>query len=236
MIIPLDCGPYGRATIDYLRGGLIVSVQAYDDSVLNTPETIALLARCAVANGARAVRIEGVARIAAVRQAVDVPIIGLVKRRYPGFAPYITPTSEDIFDVVEAGADIVAFDATDRPRPDGSTPANAVSSIRVTNRLAMADCSRIADAAAVVFAGADIVATTLCGYTEETRGTPLPALDLVRALKGTGAFVACEGGIGDPRTARAAFDAGADAICVGTAITNVDELVRAFVAATPVPP
>jgi N-acylglucosamine-6-phosphate 2-epimerase len=236
MITPLDCGPYGRATIDYLRGGLIVSVQAYEDSVLNTPETIALLARCAVANGARAVRIEGVARIAAVRKVVDVPIVGLVKRRYPGFAPYITPTSEDIFDVVEAGADIVAFDATDRARPDGSTPASAVSSIRVTNRLAMADCSRIEDASAVVTAGADIVASTLCGYTDETRGAPLPALDLVRALRGLGAFVVCEGGIGDPRTARAAFDAGADAICVGTALTNVDERVRAFVAATPAKP
>ncbi len=233
MITPLDCGPYGRKTLDYLRGGLIVSVQAMPGSLLDTPETIALLARCAVQNGARAVRIEGIERIAAVRAAVDVPIVGLVKRTYPGFAPYITPTSADIFEVVEAGADIVAFDATDRQRPDGSTTAGAVSSIRVMNRLAMADCARASDASAAAIAGADIVATTLCGYTDETRGTQLPALALVRELLRIGSFVVCEGGIGDPGAARSAFAAGADAICVGTAITNVDARVRAFVAAAP---
>jgi N-acylglucosamine-6-phosphate 2-epimerase len=233
MIVPLDCGPFGRATLAYLRGGLIVSVQADADSALNSPATIAVLATVAVRNGAKAVRIEGVERIAAVRAAVDVPIVGLIKKRYEGFEPYITPTSADIFEVVEAGADIVAFDATDRPRPDGSTVAGAVSSIRVTNRLAMADCARASDAAAALAAGADIAATTLCGYTDQTLGARLPALGLVRELIALGGFVVCEGGVADPAAARSAFAAGANAICVGTAITNVDALVRAFVGATP---
>ena len=76
--------------------GLIVSIQPEPESVLNTPETIALLARCAVANGASGVRIEGAVRIAAVRAAVNVPIIGLVKRVYPGYDPYITPTRGEV--------------------------------------------------------------------------------------------------------------------------------------------
>ncbi len=82
-------------------------------------------------------------------------------------------------------------------------------------------------------AGAAIVATTLCGYTEATRGAALPALELVRACAASGAFAICEGGVGVPGDVRAAFAAGAQAVVVGTAITNVDVLVRRFAAAVP---
>ena len=212
--------------LELLRGGLIVSVQAEPESLLNTPETIALLARVAVANGARGVRIEGCERIAAVRAAVEVPIVGLVKRVQPGFEPYITATLDQVRAVAAAGADVVAFDATVRPRPDGSSASDLAGAARAANRLAMADCSEERDAAAVPLA--DIVATTLAGYTAETASRPLPALDLVTTLRGGHAFVVCEGGIATPEHARAAFVAGASAIVVGTAITNVDALVRRF--------
>jgi len=123
-----------------LRGGLIVSVQANADSVLNTPEAIALLARCCVANGAAALRGGGPAQTAAVRAAVAVPIIGLIKRRYEGFEPYITATLDDIAKVIASGAEVVAFDATGRVRPDRSTVATAISAIHAAGRIAMADC------------------------------------------------------------------------------------------------
>ncbi len=216
-----------------LRGGLVVSVQAYDDSVLNTPETIALLARCAVANGAVAVRIEGAARIAAVRAAVDVPIVGIVKRRHAGFAPYITSIPAEIGEVAAAGATIVAFDATDRPHPGGVTVEDLVAVALERGLFAMADCATARDVVAASAAGAHIVATTLAGYTDETAGRLLPALDLVREAAAVHPFVACEGGIGTPDDARAAFAAGASAIVVGTAITNVDALVRRFASAVP---
>jgi N-acylglucosamine-6-phosphate 2-epimerase len=115
--------------LDALRGGLIVSVQA-PGSLLNEPATIALLARVAEENGAVAVRIEGGARIGAVRRAVRIPVIGLVKREYPGFAPYITPTEREIAEVIAAGADIVAFDATGRARPHGHGTHALVHAIR----------------------------------------------------------------------------------------------------------
>jgi N-acylglucosamine-6-phosphate 2-epimerase len=219
--------------VERLRDGLIVSVQAGADSLLNTPETIALLARVAEQNGAAAVRIEGAARIAAVRRAVTIPIIGIIKRRYPGFEPYITVTPDEVDDVLGAGADIVAFDATPRPRPGGASVAGLIAHINERGALAMADCAQADDASAAAIAGAAIVATTLCGYTEETRGAALPALDLVRAIRGTGAFTICEGGVAAPASVTAAFAAGADAVVVGTAITNIDALVRAFVAAIP---
>ena len=100
-----------NALLERLRGGLIVSVQAEPDSVLNTPEAIALLSRCAVQNGAAGLRIEGEARIRAVRSALpDVPLIGILKRSHPGFEPYITSTVAEIAAVGAAGAGIVAFD------------------------------------------------------------------------------------------------------------------------------
>lgn len=219
--------------IDALRGGLIVSVQAAATSVLNTPRTIAVLARCAEANGAVGVRIEGAERIAAVCAAVDVPVIGIVKAAVAGFEPYITPRLEDVRTVAAAGARIVAFDATPRRRPDGSSVAEIIAEIHRLGAVAMADCAEPEDAVAATEAGAEICATTLCGYTDRTRGTPLPALDLVGALRATARMTVCEGGIASPSAARAAFSAGAQAIVVGTAITNVDLLVRGFVAATP---
>lgn len=215
--------------LERLRGGLIVSVQAEATSLLNTPETIALLGRVAVANGAVGVRAEGGERIAAMRRALDVPIIGIVKRSYTGFEPYITPTAREIDEVVTAGAEIVAFDATDRPRPDGANIDQMVDVIHHRGALAMADCATADDVGRAAAAGAEIVATTLCGYTPGTRGTALPALGLVRACAASGAFAICEGGVGVPEDLRAALAAGAEAVVVGTAITNIDVLVRRFV-------
>lgn len=225
--------PNDSGLLERLRGGLIVSVQAEAGSPLNTPEAIALLARVAVRNGAAGVRVEGGARIGAVRRAVDVPIIGIVKRAYEGFAPYITATEREIAEVVAAGAEIVAFDATDRARPDGADLARVVAAVRARGALPMADCATAGDVERAAAAGAAIVATTLCGYTEETPGSPLPALGLVRACKASGAFAICEGGVSSPDDLRAAFAAGADAVVVGTAITNVDVLTRRFAEAVP---
>lgn len=213
--------------LERLRG-LIVSIQPEAASVLNTPETVALLARCAVANGAAGVRIEGPARIAAVRRAVGVPIVGLLKRSYAGFEPYITPTAADVAAVAAAGAEIVAFDATGRAYPDGSDVAGLVAAIHARGAVAMADCATAAEARAAAAAGAEIVATTLCGYTGATRGHALPAFDVLRDAVATGAFAILEGGVAEPAQVRAAFANGAAAVVVGTALTNLDARVRAF--------
>ncbi len=217
-------------TLDRLRG-LIVSIQPRADSVLNTPETVALLARCAVAAGAAGVRIQGVADIAAVRAAVTVPVIGLIKRVHPGFFPYITSTDAEIAAIVAAGADVVAFDATDRPRPGGLDPAGLVRAVQARGVLAMADCSTAADARAAAAAGADIVGTTLCGYTDETRGRSLPAYNVLTEAAETGAFAILEGGVADPAAVAAGFAGGASAVVVGTALTDLDGRIQTFVAA-----
>lgn len=219
--------------LDAFRGRLVVSVQAEAGSLLDTPETIALLSRVAVANGAAGVRVEGLNRIGAVRRAVDVPIIGIVKRRYDGFEPYITASDREIGEVVAAGAEIVAFDATGRARPDGRDVAGVIAAIHERGVLAMADCATPAEVREAALSGADVVATTLCGYTPETFGATLPALELVRVCAASGRFAICEGGVSTPAEVGAAFAAGAAAVVVGTALTNVDVLVRRFAAEAP---
>jgi N-acylglucosamine-6-phosphate 2-epimerase len=217
-----------NAILQALEGGLIVSIQPEAGSALNTPETVAALARCAVANGAVGVRIEGPERLRAVRAAVAVPIVGILKRAHPGFAPYITSTLDEVAAVAEAGATVVAFDATARTRSGGADVRALVRAAQTAGCLAMADCATRADAAAAAEAGADIVATTLAGYTEETKGRPLPDLELVTELARLHPFAICEGGIASPDGLRAALRAGARAAVVGNALTNVDARIRAF--------
>lgn len=221
------------ALLERLRGGLIVSVQAEAGSPLGAPDAIALLGRVAVANGAVGLRAEGAARLGALRRAVGVPLVGIVKRAYPGYAPYITASLREVAEVVAAGAEIVAFDATGRARPGGLDVAGMCAAIRARGALPMADCAEPEDVRRAVAAGAAIVATTLCGYTEATHGTALPALELVRVCAASGAFAVCEGGVGTPQDVGAAFAAGAAAVVVGTVLTNLDLLVRRFAAAAP---
>jgi N-acylglucosamine-6-phosphate 2-epimerase len=217
--------------LETLRGGLIVSVQAWRGSAIDDPHIIAAMTCAAQDGGAVGVRIEGIENLRAVRRRVALPIIGLIKREYPGFEPYITPTLSEVGAAIGEGAEIVAFDATARPRPDGSDLIDIVRAIHAAGRLAMADCSTAQDASAASAAGADILATTLCGYTEQTRGHALPALDVVAEISRTGGFCVCEGGVTSPAGVRAALDAGAAAVVVGSAITNVDWLVREFAGA-----
>lgn len=207
-------------------------MQADAGSPLNEPPIIAALARVAQMNGAVGVRIEGVERIRAVRAAVSVPIVGIIKRKYENFDTYITTTTQEAEQVVKAGARIVAFDATDRERAGGATVATLVDAIHARNALAMADCATIEDGRRACLAGADLLATTLAGYTVETLGRRLPALDLAAELAKLHPFAICEGGITEPGEVRAALDVGAGAVVVGTVISNVDALVRRFAAVT----
>ncbi len=217
--------------LDQLRGGLIVSVQARAGSALDDPHVLAAMARAAQENGACAVRIQGVRNLRAVRKRVSVPIAGIVKREYAGFGPYITPTLREVHEILECGAEIVAFDATARPHPENLDVPQLVAAIHAGGALAMADCALPADGVAAAAAGSDILATTLCGYTKETQDMPLPALELTRAFAQLGRFVICEGGIHEPEAAAQALAAGADAVVVGTAITNTEWLVRQYCAA-----
>lgn len=215
-----------------LRGRLIVSAQAYPGEPMRHPQTMAQVAASAVAGGAAAVRVQGLADIQFTRSAVEVPVIGLWKDGHDGV--FITPTAHHAVAVAQAGAHIVALDGTRRPRPDGLSLAQTVSRVKDrSGALVMADCGSLDDAVAAAEAGADLVGTTLAGYTGERRKTDGPDLDLIAAIATAGLDVplVAEGRIHTPAQARSALDAGAFAVVVGTAITHPASITGWFDAA-----
>lgn len=212
--------------LDDLRGKLVVSCQADAGTPLDAPEHIAALAASVVAGGASAVRIEGLRNIAAVRAAVDVPVIGLVKKRCADTDVYITPTAEDVRAIAAAGASMVAFDATDRPRP---VPVRAlVEAALGAACLAMADVSTAAEASAALAGGADIVSTTMAGYTPYSRSGGGPDFALMEALARAGLPFAAEGRVWTPEEALRCFEIGADFVVVGSAITRPTLITERF--------
>lgn len=220
--------------VERLRGGLVVSCQAPADSPLADPNIIAALALAAEQNGAVGVRINSAEHVAATRERVTVPIIGIAKIVTPESEVYITPTFSAAERLAESGADIIALDATQRLRPGGEILATLMRRVQSELRLpVMADVATFEEGLLAADCGADIVATTLCGYTAETRGTALPALALLERLATRLTVpIICEGGVASPEHLRQAFACGAYAVVVGTAITGVGQLVQSFVAAT----
>jgi N-acylglucosamine-6-phosphate 2-epimerase len=214
-----------------LHGGLVVSCQALPGEPLHGPVFMAAMARAAVLGGAVGVRANGPADIQAVRRAIDVPVVGLWKDGTEGV--YITPTVRHARAVVDAGAQIVAIDATGRSRPDRSTVPEVIEGLRRTHRcLVMADVSTLNEGVVAVGSGADLVATTLSGFTPYSPQRPGPDLQLVAALAArVDVPIVAEGRIGTPQQARAALDAGAWTVVVGGAITRPQLIAARFVAA-----
>lgn len=218
-----------QALIEPLRGGIVVSCQAYPGEPMRDPDTMARVALAAAAGGAVGIRAQGLEDIACIRAALDLPLIGLVKEGAAGVV--ITPALRTAVAAARAGADIVAMDATARPRPDGSTFSELVRAVHDTGALAMADVSTRDEGLAAQEAGADLVGTTLAGYTEHSRKSAGPDLDLVAELAPLEVPVVAEGRIRTPGQAAAALDRGAFAVVVGTAITHPTTLTRSFASA-----
>ncbi|GAA2946696.1 N-acetylmannosamine-6-phosphate 2-epimerase [Glutamicibacter bergerei] len=220
------------AQLEGLRGRLIVSAQAYPGEPMRHPQTMAQVAASAVIGGAAAIRVQGLADIQFTRSAVDVPVIGLFKDGHDGV--FITPTIHHALAVAQAGAHIVALDGTRRERPDGNTLLQTIAAVhKQSGALVMADCGSLDDALAAAEAGADLIGTTLAGYTGERNKTKGPDVDLIASIAQAqlGKPLVAEGRIHSPAQARAALDAGAFSVVVGTAITHPATITGWFDAA-----
>ena len=213
-----------------LEKGLIVSCQAPTNSPLHHPEVIAAMAEAAINRGAVGVRIDTPEHIRAVRKRITQPIIGLWKQQLPGFEVYITPRYEDAEAIARAGADIIAIDATLRKRPHGETVESLIAKINYELKLpVMADIDTLEAAKIAAVSGADIIGTTLYGYTKETENLSPPGLELLaKMVKNLEVPAICEGGIASPEMAKKALELGAYAVVVGTDITGVDNKIRAY--------
>jgi N-acylglucosamine-6-phosphate 2-epimerase len=215
---------------DRLKGRLIVSCQAPPGDPMRHTDTLVRMALAARSGGAAAVRVNGPEVVAATVAAVGLPVIGLWKDGDSGV--FITPTVRHALALVEAGAAVVAADATARPRPDGSTFAELAEAVHAAGAQVMADVSTPGEGRAAAGQGADFVGTTLSGYVPGSPVQEGPDLALVTDLAGTlDTPVIAEGRIATPEQAARALAAGAHSVVVGTAITAPTALTRLFAGA-----
>ncbi|MDB5529534.1 MAG: putative N-acetylmannosamine-6-phosphate 2-epimerase [Devosia sp.] len=210
------------------RGSLIVSCQARADNPLHGPQFMGAMALAARDGGARAIRANGPEDVRAVK-AAGLPVIGIHKVFAEDVPVYITPTIAAADALAEAGADIIALDCTPRPR-HGDTPRAIIAHIRALGLESFADISTLEEGMLAAELGATYISTTLSGYTEYTETKPGgPDLELIRALFAhISVPIIAEGRFNTPEVARAAIDAGAYAVVVGTMITNPREITKGF--------
>ena len=225
-----------QALFDQIKGGLIVSCQALEHEPLYTKEggVMPLMAKAAAQSGAVGIRANTVRDITQIKEAVDLPVIGIIKKDYEGTPMYITVTMKEVDELVACGVDILAVQGTSALRPDGSTAAQFIEAIKAKypEQLVMADCATIEEGIACANAGADFVGTTMRGYTPETQGCDDIDFDFIHELsEKCPAKIIAEGHIHYPEQAKKALEAGAFALVVGGAITRTEEITARFVAA-----
>jgi len=217
--------------INSLKGELIVSCQAEGDDPFNTPEYVALFAKAAQMGGAKGIRSEGIDKIKAIKKAVNLPVIGLVKDIFEDGYVKITGSFNDVERLIKVGCDIIAVDGTFRIR-EGLTGPDFIKVVKQKyDCIVMADISNFDEAIASAKAGANCVSTALSGYTLETKSKNTgPDFELIEELSKTISVpVFAEGRINTPEDARKAIELGAYSIVVGTAITRPRIITSWFV-------
>lgn len=222
--------------IDKIKGVIVVSVQAMPSEPLYMEKCMAAMMKSVINGGAGGLRVAGARDIKNAKTLFDVPVIGITKpKRIPDNwkeIVYITPSVPDVMEVVTAGADIVALDGTQRRRPDGMLLKDLIKYIHVNKRVAMADISTLEEGLAAKEAGADILSTTLAGYTLESSNSPTDEPDfelLKRLVEESNMPVALEGRIWTPEQVDKAFDLGAHCVVIGSAITRPQLITKRFV-------
>lgn len=214
-----------QEVLEMLRKGLVVSCQPVDGGPLDEPEIVARFAQAALAGGASGLRIEGADNLRAVREATSAPIIGLIKSDRNDTEIRITSMIEDVDILAAEGADIIAFDATDRIRP--VPREDLIARIQSHGKIAMADCCNHSNGQWAADLDCEILGSTMSGYVGASVPTS-PDLDLVQSLASLEKFVVAEGRYNRPDLAKQAIIAGADAVVVGSAITRPEHVTSWF--------
>lgn len=218
--------------LEALKGEVVISCQALPDEPLHSSYIMGRMAYAAMLAGAKGIRANTVVDIKEIKTTVDLPIIGIIKKVYGDNPVFITPTMEEIDALVEEGVEIIALDATNRLRPDGTTITEAFPLIRekYPNQMFMADCSSYEDAKLASELGFDCLGSTLAGYTEETKGTKLPDFTMIENMvKNLDQPVIAEGGISTPEELKQVMDLNVHAAVVGSAITRPLEIAKRFI-------
>ena len=221
--------------INRLKHKVVVSCQAMPSEPLYIEKCMVAMMKSVVKGGAGGLRVAGVRDVKNAKHLFDVPIIGITK---PDIIPsnwqeivYITPVLKDVIDLVEAGADVIAFDGTMRERPNGEKLEDLIKYVKINKRVSMADVSTLEEGMNAEKLGANILSTTLSGYTQfsQNRGSA-PDFELLKQLvDNTNLPVVLEGRIWEPEEVDKAFELGAHCVCIGSAITRPQLITKRFV-------
>jgi len=212
-----------------IQNGLVVSCQAPQESPLRPHNLMAIMAEAAEAGGAAGIRAEGLSDVKKIKESVSLPVIGLIKRKSEKTPIVITPDIQDVVDLLEAGADIIALDATLRTRENGESSFEFIKKAIDLGAIVLADVDCVEAAISAEKAGAHAVATTLSGYTTDSKEIE-PDLNLVReCATNCSVPVIAEGRYYTPGSMNFAFENGAWAVCIGGAITDPWTTTKRFV-------
>lgn len=216
-----------------LPHGLIVSCQALPDEPLHSSFIMSKMALAAYEGGAVGIRANTKEDILAIKETVDLPVIGIVKRDYDRSDVFITATSKEVDELIESQCEVIALDATLQQRPK-ETLDELVSYIRThaPNVEIMADIATVEEAKNAARLGFDYIGTTLHGYTSYTQGQLLYQNDfqfLKDVLQSVDAKVIAEGNVITPDMYKRVMDLGVHCSVVGGAITRPKEITKRFV-------
>lgn len=217
--------------LDQIKGKLVISCQALPGEPLHSPMIMGRMALAAKNAGAAGIRAQGVEDIIEIKQVTGLPVIGIIKRNYPDSEVFITATKKEVQELLATDCEMIALDATIRPRPNGELLQDLLDQIHAANRLAMADCSTVEEAKIAEEIGFDCVSTTLAGYTSYSTQTSGPDVELVKQLvKDCQIPVIAEGKIHTPEQLKEIMDLGVYSAVVGGAITRPQEIAQRFIA------
>ena len=196
---------------------------------LHSPFIMGRMALAAEQGGASGIRAQSMADILEIQKNVNLPIIGIVKRNYEDSDIYITPTKKEVDELLAVGCEMIALDATVRPRPNGEKLEDLVQYIKNHGVEVMADCSTYEECVAAEKMGFDCVSTTLCGYTSYSKNIDGPNIELIEKLvKDLHIPVIAEGKINTPEDLKAVLESGAYCAVVGGAITRPQNITKRF--------
>ena len=217
-----------------IKDSLIVSCQALENEPLHSSFIMSRMALAAKMGGAKGIRANSIRDIHEIKKVVDLPIIGIIKKDYPGTSVYITPTMKEVDDLVKEGVDIIAMDATFSKRLNNESIDEFFEKVKnkYPQQMFMADCSTIAEAIHADKIGFDFIGTTLVGYTPQSKGDKIEANDfeiMREIIKEVKHPVIGEGNLNTPLKARRALELGCYSVVVGSIITRPQVITKSFV-------
>ena len=220
--------------LETVKGGLIVSCQALPDEPLHSSFIMSKMALAAKEGGAAGIRANTKEDILKIKEEVDLPVVGIVKRDYEGSPIYITATYKEVDELIESKCEMIAMDATSLARPDGITVKQLVdyAKEKAPHVELMADIATVADAKQAEKLGFDCISTTLHGYTEATTAHKLYDNDfafLKEVLNAVSIPVIAEGNVQTPEMLKRCMEIGAYSAVVGGSITRPKDITSRFV-------